>query len=292
MLLVILVAQHWPSDRTREFHTGRRIINWRYIEAAPIHRSHIVFPTSTPLSAPNLYRQGFQLPLPGGSPAPRRLLRLPTCQHISARELSNNDHASGPNRFRISRLNKIVEEASLSRYHRIVRRTIPHGRWWVRSGASADTPFVRQEALMHQLAGLTVLGTAQYLKMVAQSHATDAQSVPMTEQSLTLAELQVSSEDSRTGDPRSRSPATDIQQDTYSTSATRLQVPKFHGVEADYPMWLNSFFGAPLSLNRREADASRAILIIVDDEKLMPSELRRRHSKRIKDSAKCARGQS
>ena len=107
----------------------------------------------------------------------------------------------------------------------------------------------------------------------------------MTEQFAKLAELRGASEDASTGKPRSRSIPTDTKLGPYSILASRHNVPPFHGVEAEYPMWRNKLSSHRSPFNCREAVAPRAIPILGGDKDVMPSEVRRRHSARGIDEA-------
>ena len=102
----------------------------------------------------------------------------------------------------------------------------------------------------------------------------------MTEQSAKLAELQGANEIARTGKPRSRSPAADARLSAHYISASRHNVPQFHGVKADDLMWRNKLLSHLSLFNYRKAVAPRAVPILVSNDNIMRSELRRRHSVR------------
>ena len=126
---------------------------------------------------------------------------------------------------------------------------------------------------------------AQSLKLTTQSEAMDAQSAQVVEQAAKLAALQGVSEDTRTREHRSSSSAPDVRQDSHSVSASQQNVPKFHGEASQDPMWRKKILSHLSVFNCREAVAPRSDPILVGDERVMPSELRRRHSTREIDDA-------
>ena len=142
-----------------------------------------------------------------------------------------------------------------------------------------------QEAMMRKLEDVSGMIKTQSLKLTTQSEATDAQSTQVAEQAAKLAALQGAREDTRTSEHRSSSPAPDVRQGSNSVSASRQNVPKFHGEAPQYPMWRNKFLSHLCMFNCREAVATRCDLILGGDKRVMPSELRRRHSTREIDHA-------
>ena len=142
-----------------------------------------------------------------------------------------------------------------------------------------------QEAMMRKLEDVSGMIKTQSLKLTTQSEATDAQSTQVAEQAAKLAALQGVSEDTRTREHRSSSSAPDVRQDSHSVSASQQNVPKFHGEASQDPMWRKKILSHLSVFNCREAVAPRSDPILVGDERVMPSELRRRHSTREIDDA-------
>ena len=115
--------------------------------------------------------------------------------------------------------------------------------------------------------------------MQPKSDVTDAQSAQVTEQAANLAALQGASEDARTREHRSTSPAPDVRPGAYSASASRQNAPKFHGGVHQYPMWRKEillrtypFLGAEKPLRCGLTQSSSVT------QRVIPSELRRSHS--------------
>ena len=131
-----------------------------------------------------------------------------------------------------------------------------------------------QEALMRKVEELSEIIKAQSLKLTSQSEAMDAQSAQVAEQAAKLAALRGASEDTRTREHWSISPAPDVRQGSYSVSASRQNVSTFHGEASQYPMWRKQILSHLSMLNCREAVVPRSDPILVGDERIMPSELK------------------
>ena len=98
----------------------------------------------------------------------------------------------------------------------------------------------------------------------------DAHSAEVAEQAAKLAALQEESEHTHTMEHRSSSPASDVREGSYSVSASRQNVPKFHGDAPQYPMWRKNFLS---HLSMFIADKPpQSDPILVSDERVMPSE--------------------
>ena len=133
----------------------------------------------------------------------------------------------------------------------------------------------QQKALTRQVRELSKLVEAQSLQLADQSKAMDKQSAQVAEQAAKLAELQGASEGARP-----TSPVPDVRlPGSYSVSASRQNVPKFHGEAPQYPMWRKKILSHLSIFGRREAVAPRAQPILVGDDRVIPIELRRVHSR-------------
>ena len=133
----------------------------------------------------------------------------------------------------------------------------------------------QQKALTRQVRELSKLVEAQSLQLADQSKAMDKQSAQVAEQAAKLAELQGASEGARP-----TSPVPDVRlPGSYSVSASRQNVPKFHGEAPQYPMWRKEillrtypFLGAEKPLRCGLTQSSSVT------QRVIPSELRRSHS--------------
>ena len=140
-----------------------------------------------------------------------------------------------------------------------------------------------QKARTRKVQEVSQLVEAQSLQLADQSKAMDTQSAQVAEQAAKLEALQGESEGARP-----RSPAPDVRlTGSYSFSASRQSVPKLHGEAPQYPMWRKKILSHISMFGCREAVAPRAQPILVGDDGVMPSELRREHSPRdIKDATR------